>query len=170
MAPSRVIDQLFADAFDPNTPLVRGVHRPLDFMPIDVHREGKELRIEASLPGFTAEDVTVTAEPGRLVIEAQREGETEHKDESCVRHERYAGRMYREIPLPQDADPENASATFEQGVLHITVPLPNAPEPKRISVQAPTSTTSGDQGEGEEATAEVSGQSMRREKAGRASA
>ncbi|HWF57404.1 MAG TPA: Hsp20/alpha crystallin family protein [Candidatus Dormibacteraeota bacterium] len=102
--------------------------------PIDVRRDGNALHIEAAVPGFSPDEITITAERGRLVIDAQREGESEKKEESYIRRERFAGRLYRELALPDGADVDNVSASVENGILKVTVPVAESSEPKRIRV------------------------------------
>jgi HSP20 family protein len=102
--------------------------------PIDMRREGDTLRIEASVPGFTRDEIKVSAEHGRLVIEAQKDQQVERKDEGFIRRERFVGRLYREVMLPEGADTEHIEADVEDGVLEVTVPMAKNTQPKRIPV------------------------------------
>jgi HSP20 family protein len=102
--------------------------------PIDVRRKGDSLHIEAAVPGFSPDEITITAERGRLVIDAQREAESEEKEDSYIRRERFAGRLYREVALPEGADVDQVTATIEDGILKVAVPVPKSSEPKRVRV------------------------------------
>jgi HSP20 family protein len=104
--------------------------------PVDVRRDGNSLEIEAAVPGFSPDEITVTADNGRLAIDAQKKAEAVRKEESFVRRERFVGRLYREMPLPDAADIERVNATLENGILRITVPVSENAEPKRIQVSA----------------------------------
>jgi HSP20 family protein len=108
----------------------------MSYLPLDIHRVENALEIEASVPGFSPEEVTVTVDQGVLTIEAQKQQESENNEKDYVRRERYVGRLYRQVLLGEGIDGENIQATFKDGVLKVTAPLPAKPEPKRIPVAA----------------------------------
>jgi HSP20 family protein len=59
-----------------------------------------------------------------LCIQGERRQEREEKRKGHYRSERSYGRFYREVPLPEGTDPEQASASFKNGVLEVTMPAP----------------------------------------------
>jgi HSP20 family protein len=107
------------------------------FLPIDVRRDGYSVVVEASVPGFTPEEVSVTFDGGVLTIMANRE-ESREAQGDYLRRERYAGRYYRQVSLGDQVDGDQARATFDHGVLTVSVPTISKPEPRRIPVSAPT--------------------------------
>jgi hypothetical protein len=88
----------------------------------DGTREGiYELRAE--LPGVDLiEDVEVTVRDGRLTIKALRTRSTESNGLSEFSY----GSFSRTVPLPADADEDDISATYDRGILTVSVPLSDA--------------------------------------------
>jgi HSP20 family protein len=76
------------------------------------------------LPGLSKEDVKVELTPDGLLIQGERKEEHEEQQEGVLRSERRYGRFSRIIPLPDGADAEQAKAQFTNGVLEVTVPVP----------------------------------------------
>ncbi len=108
----------------------RGVKMPIT----DVYTEGdNKLTVEAHLPGFAAEDVDVSIDDGALVIQAERHEKTEETRKNYVMRESTSS-YYRRIALPEKADEESIAADFSEGVLKVTVPFRELPEPKKIAV------------------------------------
>jgi len=86
-------------------------------------REG-QLVVRADLPGLTKDDINVDLTDDALVIRGERKSEREENEEDYYRTERSYGSFYRQIPLPEGVDAENANATFRNGVLEITMQAP----------------------------------------------
>jgi HSP20 family protein len=86
-------------------------------------REGK-LIVRADLPGLTKEDINVNISDDAVQIRGERRHEKEENEEGYYRSERSYGSFYREIPLPSGVNPEEANASFYNGVLEITMPAP----------------------------------------------
>jgi HSP20 family protein len=103
-------------------------------------RDGK-LIVSAELPGLTEKDVKVEINNDFLVIQGERKIEHEEGDGGIRRTERRYGEFYRAIALPEAADVEHASAEFRNGVLRVSIPVPEAPSNVR---QIPVQTASGE--------------------------
>jgi HSP20 family protein len=86
-------------------------------------REGK-LTVRADLPGLTKDDINVDLTDDAIKIRGERRQEKEENEEGYYRSERSYGSFYREIPLPSGVNREEANATFNNGVLEITLPAP----------------------------------------------
>lgn len=91
---------------------------------IDVLQRGNELVVRADLPGVNADDIMVEVSDDAITISGQRQQEHVEEDGSIYRFERTYGSFFREIPLPQGAIADRATANFKDGVLEITVPAP----------------------------------------------
>jgi HSP20 family protein len=86
-------------------------------------REGK-LFVRADLPGLTKDDINVDITDDAIKIRGERRQEKEESEAGYYRSERNYGSFYREIPLPSGIDSEQAKATFNNGVLEISMPAP----------------------------------------------
>lgn len=97
-------------------------------------REGK-LIVRADLPGLTKDDINVDITGDAIKIRGERRQEKEENEEGYYRSERSYGSFYREIPLPSGVNPEEAQATFRNGVLEIDMPAPaRQPSSRRIEI------------------------------------
>lgn len=85
-------------------------------------REG-QLHIRADLPGLNKDDVQIDLEDDAVILRGERREEHREEREGRYRTEVSYGSFYREIPLPNNVDAENASANFRDGVLEITMPM-----------------------------------------------
>jgi HSP20 family protein len=94
------------------------------------HNEG-QLRVHAELPGLKPEDVHVEVANDQLIIQGERKQQEEERKKGIYRSERRYGRFYRAIPLPEGTSTEQAKAQFKNGVLEISVPLPEQKSNRR---------------------------------------
>ena len=102
---------------------------------VDVIDKGDKVVVAADIPGVEKEDLSVNISGDRLEISAERKKEAEEKKEGYVRRERTYTSYYRVIPLPAEVDADTADATFENGVLEITMPKVKAIEKKKIEIK-----------------------------------
>jgi HSP20 family protein len=96
------------------------------------------LFVRLELPGLKKEEVTVTATEEGLTIEGERRREKEEKHETWHTTERVYGRFYRFVPLPEGFNTDAVKATFTDGVLEVTVPVPattSAMAPRKVPVE-----------------------------------
>jgi HSP20 family protein len=119
------IEQLFADLWQvfPFSRSLRRGYRPQ----VDVYRseDPPTLTIQIELPGVDPDDVQLVASPQALLIagERRRPNDRGHYQQMEIDY----GPFQRQITLADNIDPDDASATFERGIL--TVRLPIAPQP-----------------------------------------
>ncbi len=113
--------------------------------------EGK-LEVIADLPGINENDVKVEVTDEGLVIQGQRKREREEKGERYYRSERSYGQFYRLIPLPENANLDQARAEFHNGELRVSIPVPERkPSAREIPISTgeerkePQSQTAGQQ-------------------------
>jgi HSP20 family protein len=102
---------------------------------IDVFEKDNRLVTKIDLPGMKKEDVKVEITDGQLAISGERKSEAEQKGEEFYRCEREYGSFYRSVPLPEGAKIDDVKATFTEGVLEVSVPLPARPEAKMRKVE-----------------------------------
>jgi HSP20 family protein len=132
----RVFEAPFGTAF--RWPSFRGFAFPeaAKWAPeIDVFERDNRLVTKVDLPGLKKEDVKVEVTDGYLSISGERKAETEEKTDNFYRCERSYGSFYRAVPLPEGAKLEDVKATFADGVLEVSVPLPAKAEAKPHTVR-----------------------------------
>jgi HSP20 family protein len=95
---------------------------------IEVKEKDGKLVVNAELPGVKKEDVKVNVTDRALTVEGERKEEKEEEREGYYHSERSYGKFVRSIPLPEGAKTEQASAQFKDGVLEITIPIPEVKE------------------------------------------
>jgi HSP20 family protein len=98
---------------------------------IEVYERGGKLVVRAELPGLEQKDVKVEVRDDAIAIQGEKRQEREEKSKGFYRSERSYGSFYREIPLPEGADAEQAKASFKNGVLEVTLPAPAKRPPGR---------------------------------------
>jgi HSP20 family protein len=106
---------------------------------VDVFEREGRLVTKVDLPGVKKEDVSVQVTDGQLALSGERKHETEETKDNVYRSEREYGSFYRVVPLPQGVKLEDVKATFADGVLEVSVPLPTQPESKvrKVEIQEP---------------------------------
>ena len=104
----------------------------------DIKDEGDHFLLEADLPGFRKEDIDLHLQDGLLTITAKHDETSENKDENgkYVCRERRVGsftRSFNVSGIQEDA----ISASYENGVLKLTLPKQGEPEPqsRKIAIQ-----------------------------------
>jgi HSP20 family protein len=105
------------------------------FPQIDVFEKGNRLITKIDLPGLKKEDVKVEVTDGHLAISGERKTEAEEKKDDFYRCERQYGSFYRAVPLPEGVKLEDVKATFADGVLEVSIPLPVKEESKVRNVE-----------------------------------
>ena len=111
---------------------------------MDVSETEKELRVCAELPGVSEKDVDVRLEDDVLVIRAEKKFERKDEKESYHFMERSYGTFQRALRLPGPVEPEQVQASFENGVLTVTVPKTEQQErSRRIQIGGSPSGKSG---------------------------
>ena len=102
---------------------------------VEVFERNGKLNIRADLPGLSKDDIDVDITNDAVVIRGERQQQKEENEEGYYRSERSYGSFYRAIPLPSGVKPEEANATFRDGVLEITMPAPaRQPTSRRIEI------------------------------------
>ena len=105
------------------------------FPEIDVFERSNRLVTKIDLPGLKKEDVKVEITDGHLAISGERKTEAEEKKGNVYRCEREHGSFYRAIPLFDGVKLEDVHATFADGVLEVSIPLPAKAEAKVLQVE-----------------------------------
>lgn len=91
---------------------------------IETFRRGDNLVVRADLPGLKREDVKIEVDNDVLTISGERSTEHEEKRDDYYSSERSYGRFYRAIPLPEGIKADDTQASFRDGVLEVSIPVP----------------------------------------------
>jgi len=101
--------------------------------PVDINEDENHIYVDAEVPGFTRDEISVTVEKGVLSIEAERQP-TEPKGERHLSERRFT-RIVRRFTLPDLVDENKVDAKLEDGVLHLTFNKREEAKPRRIEVK-----------------------------------
>jgi HSP20 family protein len=103
---------------------------------LDVRESQDRFDVTVDLPGLEPDDVNVTFEDGMLSISGKRDFSAEDRGETWHRIERSFGAFARSMRLPQTADTERIEATFDKGVLTVSVQKTEQAKPRSIEVRS----------------------------------
>jgi len=104
--------------------------------PIEVFEKEDKFVVKAELPGMKEEDIDVSVVGDILTIKGERKAETEVKEEDYYCCERSYGSFLRSIALPSTVDAKKIEASYEGGVLEVSLPKAAEVKPKKISISA----------------------------------
>jgi HSP20 family protein len=102
---------------------------------LDVRELDDRFEVTMDLPGIDPSAVSVTFEDGTLAISGKREFANEQRDETWHRIERSFGTFARTLRLPRTVDSEGIEASFDKGVLTVSVPKAERAKPRTIEVR-----------------------------------
>lgn len=104
-------------------------------MPLDAYRRGDRFLIHFDLPGVDPSTVDLTVEKNVLQVQAERSWPREEGDEVVVA-ERPQGTFSRQLFLGEGLDPERIGASYDQGVLTVTIPVAEQAKPRKVEISA----------------------------------
>jgi len=127
------MDRLFEESFVRPSRLLGAA---TGVVPIDMYQQDGNVVVKAPLPGVKPEDIDISVIGDTLTIKGEPKQEQEVKEENVIRRERRFGAFSRTVSLPSPVDTSKAAATFENGVLTLTMPIAEEAKPKSIKVKA----------------------------------
>jgi HSP20 family protein len=101
---------------------------------IDVVREDGYLVIRADIPGIKPEEVKIEVEDDVLTVSGEHRESKEEKEENYVRRERRYGSFRRSMTLPTDVDAKKIEAKTRDGVVEVTIPLPEEAKKETVEI------------------------------------
>ncbi|WP_406270440.1 Hsp20/alpha crystallin family protein [Nocardia sp. NBC_00881] len=110
-----------------------GTARAPRFMPMDLFRAGDHYVLNADLPGVDPGSIDVSVDSGTLTLRAQRTVSSE-EGVQWVASERFAGTYMRQLSLGDNVDADKINATYNNGVLSVTIPIAERAKPRRIEI------------------------------------
>jgi HSP20 family protein len=131
--PFRELASLFENWTTPMTgkdQLAAGTFAP----PVDVYEDEQTLVLKLEIPGVNDEDLNVSLENNTLTVQGERKFEKEEKEENFHRIERRYGSFTRTFRLPNTIDTEKVDASYDKGILKITLAKRAEAKPKQIKI------------------------------------
>lgn len=106
-------------------------------MPMDAYEKDGIYTLRFDLPGVHPQSVDVTVEGFTLTVTAEAP-EDDPGDVTWLVRERPSGHHRREVRLGEHLDPALVDASFDNGVLTVTIPMREESKPYKVSINAPT--------------------------------
>lgn len=102
---------------------------------VDLVKKEGALVLRADIPGIKPDDVKIEVEGDVLTVSGEHREEKEEKKEHYMRRERRYGSFSRSMVLPKGVKADDIEANCEDGVLEVTIPIPEAGEKQKIEVK-----------------------------------
>lgn len=102
---------------------------------VDISENKENFIVQAELPGVEQKDVNVTISGNMLTVKGEKKKEDEKKDEHHHSVERYYGSFQRSFQLPANVQTDKIEATFDKGVLKVTLPKTEEAKKKEVEIK-----------------------------------
>ena len=96
--------------------------------------------VRADVPGLDPKDIEISVLHDVLTIKGERKAEKEVTEKDYLRREVSYGAFERRMSLPEGATADKIHATFKNGVVEVSIPLPKGIEGKKIPLQVEAET------------------------------
>jgi HSP20 family protein len=107
---------------------------PTAMLAMDAYRRGHEFVVQFDLPGADPSSVDLSVEKNVLTVRAERTAAKQEVDEVIVTERRY-GSFTRQLFLGESLDTDQIKASYDNGVLTITIPVAERAKPRQIQVE-----------------------------------
>lgn len=121
--------------------------------PVDIYEDDQKLVLKLEVPGVKQDDLDIQVEGRTLTVRGERKFSSEEKQENFHRVEHRYGTFARSFTLPNTVDAENVKATYDAGVLELTLTKKAEAKPRQIKIGAGAATPGPKQVEAEKKTA-----------------
>ena len=125
--PFRELDRLTQQVFG-----VEGTLARPSVMPMDAWREGDAFHVEFDLPGVDPDSIDLDVERNVVTVRAERPPRA--SDPELIAAERPRGIFSRQLVLGDNLDTEHISASYDAGVLALTIPVAEQAKPRKIAI------------------------------------
>ena len=121
------LDRIFQGSASPS--------KPAAWAPaVDIHETEEAYVMEADLPGLKKENIDLQILEDRVILRGMRKRPERENIKGYWRYERAEGSFERSFRVQGGVDAEKVEARFENGVLTVTLPKPEASKPRQIEV------------------------------------
>jgi HSP20 family protein len=104
-------------------------------MPMDAYRQGEHFMVHFDLPGVDPSSIDLTVEKNVLTVTAERSWQREEGQDVVVT-ERPQGRFSRQLFLGEGLDAERVEASYDNGVLTMTIPVAEQAKPRKVEISS----------------------------------
>ena len=125
--PFSQLDRIAQSVFDTS-------HQPR-VMPVDLFREGDRYLLNADLPGVDPGSIDVDVDGHLLTIRAQRSAAS-RENSRWLLQERPFGAYLRQFTIGEDVEADGISASYDNGVLSVIIPIAERAKPRKIVVES----------------------------------
>ena len=123
--PFRELDRFAQEAF--------GTRLRPSVMPMDAYREDDHFVVHFDLPGVDSSSIDLTVEKNVLTVSAERQWQPKDSQQ-VVASERPQGNFSRQLFLGEGLDTERVEASYENGVLSVTIPVAEQAKPRKVEI------------------------------------
>jgi HSP20 family protein len=116
--------------------------------PVDIYEDAQNLVLKLEVPGVKQEDLDIRLENQTMSIKGERKFESDQKEENFHRIERRYGSFVRSFTLPPTVDTAAAKASYDAGVLTVSLPKKEAAKPKQVKIEVAAGAGAAKQVEG----------------------
>jgi HSP20 family protein len=102
---------------------------------MDITETKSDLIVKAELPGIDPKEIDISLTGDTLTIKGEKQQEKEEKEENYYRIERSYGIFSRTIKLPVSVQNDKIKASYQHGVLKITLPKSEEAKQKQIKIK-----------------------------------
>jgi len=102
---------------------------------LDISETKGELIIKTEIPGMDPKDIDISLVGDTLTIKGEKKQEKEEKEENYYRIERNYGAFSRMVKLPLAVQNDNIKASYQNGVLKITLPKSEEAKKKQVKIK-----------------------------------
>jgi HSP20 family protein len=103
---------------------------------LESYVEGGKLIVRADLPGVDPKDVDIIASGDQLTLRGKREQQREERGRDFIHREVTYGSFERVVKLPRGVNPEQITASYNNGVLELSIPLPEQSRTRKVPIQS----------------------------------
>ncbi len=104
-------------------------------MPLDAYRHGDQLVVQVDVPGVDPASIELTVEKDVLTVRAERQAKAGEGSEWLL-NERPQGSFSRQLFLAETLDTNRVEASYDGGVLTVTIPVAEAAKPRKVEISA----------------------------------
>lgn len=131
--PRSLLPSSFDRFFDEYIPRI--FESPVDFnISVDIQETDENLLVKAELPGLEKEDISIEMDDAILTISGEKKIEKVDNESKIHRSEITYGKFQRSFHIPIRVKHDEITASFKDGVLHITLPKTEVEKTRKISI------------------------------------